>query len=255
MRTILIIARYTFVEIYKSRILLNVLFIGMGIMMISYMAFKLTYGEPARISLDFGLGTLAFSTTSIAIFMGVSLVQKELENCIIHMIISRPVGRIQFLVGKILGGWGILLANVSILSLITIGFFKILGGSLTSLLFWTVLFVFLEALIVMLTALLLSLITNNTISVICTIVIFILGHAINDSMNLPFIQENPTLFNTIKFYSYLFPDFSRLNIKSFVLHEQSLSMSFIGGTLFYAIFYSLALTLLLCHIFKRKDLD
>ena len=52
----LTIALYTFKEIWKSKILLNVFFVGMGLMVVTYVATEFTFGVPERVALDFGLG-------------------------------------------------------------------------------------------------------------------------------------------------------------------------------------------------------
>jgi len=66
----LIIAAYTFKELLKSKILLNVFFIGLGLMLVTYVATEFTYGVPERVALDFGLGMLSISSLAISLFLG-----------------------------------------------------------------------------------------------------------------------------------------------------------------------------------------
>ena len=91
------IAKYTFVEIYKGKILYNVLLIGIGLILLTYVASEFTYGVPSRVALDFGLGTLYLSSVGIALFLGATLISKELENRTVYMILSRPLKRSSFL--------------------------------------------------------------------------------------------------------------------------------------------------------------
>ena len=254
-KNIFTIAKYTFLELYKSKILINIVFLGLGIVLISYLASELTYGTPVKIALDFGLGALSLSTVGISIFMGANLIQKELETRTVYVIISKPIKRFYFILGKIVGISGILLVNTLILGSISISFFGLLGGEITAILFWTILFIYIESIIILLVALFFSMITNITMTVIYTLVIFILGHAIGNSINLPAIQNNPALLKFIQFYSYFFPDLSKFNIKDFVIYQQSLSGEFIRGGLLYGFVYCITLVLLLFFIFERKDLD
>ena len=112
LKKIYTIAYYTFSEIIKSRILINVAILGLGLMILTYVAFSFTYGEASRVALDFGLGMLSLSSVGIAIFIGVGLLSKEIENRTVYMIISRPVPRYCFILGKILGLMGILILNI-----------------------------------------------------------------------------------------------------------------------------------------------
>ncbi len=60
-------------------------------------------GEELRFLQDFGTGFIIAMTTLIAIFLGVSLVPPEIERRTILTILSKPVNRLEFLIGKFLG--------------------------------------------------------------------------------------------------------------------------------------------------------
>src|SRR4051812_6786124 len=98
-----IISYYTFKEILKSKILVNVFFVGLALMGITYVATEFTYGVPEKIAIDFGLGTLSFSSLGISLFLGVGLLSKEIESRTLYMVISRSVPRYAFILGKIAG--------------------------------------------------------------------------------------------------------------------------------------------------------
>ena len=86
---IFIIAKYTFFEVLKSRILLNVFFLGMALLFFSYTATEFTYGAATKVALDFGLGALSLSAVGIAIFIGVNIVNKEIESRTIYILLSQ----------------------------------------------------------------------------------------------------------------------------------------------------------------------
>ena len=108
-----IIAFYTFKEIFKSKILLNVFFAGLGLMVLTYVATEFTYGVPQRVSLDIGLGMLSISSLAISLFLGVGLLSKEIDSRTVYMVIARPVHRSSFIVGKLIGLMGIQALNVA----------------------------------------------------------------------------------------------------------------------------------------------
>jgi ABC-2 type transport system permease protein len=138
-----IVAKNTFIELYKSKILLNVLFLGAALLLVTFVAYQFTYGEPERIALDFGLSTLSLSSVGIALFLGVSLISKELESRTVYMVISRPVKRTEFILGKIIGFLSILVLNIMILALLTLSVFLFSGGSYDGLITWTIFLYFL----------------------------------------------------------------------------------------------------------------
>ena len=69
---VLIIAYYTFKEILKSKVLYGVFFIGLTIMISVFVASEFTYGAPARVAIDVGLGLLSLSSFYARTLSGVS---------------------------------------------------------------------------------------------------------------------------------------------------------------------------------------
>lgn len=252
---IFLIARYTFVEIYKSKIMLSIIILGAALLLVSYVASEFSFGVPARIALDFGFGSLTFSSIGMAIFVGVNLVSREIESRTVYMALSRPIRRYSFLLGKILGLAGILFVNIFVLTSLTLGFYFSLGGVFTELFLWMALFAFLESFLTMLLVIFFSLITNITMSVIYTIALYIAGHAISDLLALPFVKANPLLEKSILAYSWIFPNFGKINIKDYAIYNQTLDLHFLLGATAYACCYALMLLIISSAIFQKKNLD
>lgn len=255
LKKITIISRYTFLELYKSRILVNVVLLGIGLLAICFVAAEFTYGVPQKVALDFGLGMLSISGVGIAIFMGVNLLAKELEYRTVYMILSRPLRRIDFLIGRIFGMIGILFVNLLVLAVLTVSIYLLLGGTLDLLILWAILFSFLESVIILLFVVLASMITNTVLAVIAAISIEVLGHAVTDPSVLHFAYGNKIIIYTVKFYSFFFPDFSKLNLKDYVLYQQTISPNILFGGLAYGICYGIILLLISAYIFERRNLD
>ena len=51
------------------------------------------------------MGFIVIITMLMAIFLGVALVPPEIERRTIFTILSKPVDRLEFLIGKFLGHW------------------------------------------------------------------------------------------------------------------------------------------------------
>ncbi len=255
MKKIVIVAKYTFVEIYKSKVMVNIILLGILLVVACFVAAEFTYGVPQRVAIDFGLGSLSLASVGIALLMGVNLIAKEIESRTIYMSLSRPLSRFSFLVGKISGMAGILFVNVMVLGFFSLFIYLILGGAIDALMLWALLFAFMEALLVLLIVLLFSMFSNQVISVISTLSFFIIGHAISDALTNSFVTRNPALLKLIKIYSLFFPNFSKLNIKDFVLYKQSLPTNYLVGALSYSILYSIFIFALTLTIFNRKNLD
>jgi ABC-type transport system involved in multi-copper enzyme maturation permease subunit len=250
-----IIATYTFKEILKSKVLLNVFFIGVALMLVTYVATEFTYGVPERVALDFGLGMLSLSSLSISLFLGVSLLSKEIESRTVYMIISRPVPRFAFILGKLLGLMGIQLINILILGSLTLIVTFFLAGQLDTLAFWSLGFTFLESILLLLLVVLVSLFANNILSVLLSIVVLLLGHFIQDTKETTLVKESPILEVILDLYEFILPAFYKLNLKDFVIYNKSLNFSYLMQSMTYGVLYSAFLLLMIVSIFNRKNLD
>lgn len=253
--SLLIVAKYTFLELYKSRILINVVLLGICLLLISFVASEFTYGVPSRVALDFGLGCTSLSGIAIAIFMGSNLLVKEIESRTLYMILSRPISRFEFLSGRVLGLLLILLINIFILMSITLSLYFFLDGQFNSLLIWNFIYTYLEASIVLLVVLFFSMITNQVISIINTITVLICGHAISGIEKLSFVQDSLIFKPLIIMGKYTLPNFSKFNIKNFLIYEETLPSDFLFGGLLYGVLYFCMLLMASMFIFNRKSLD
>ncbi len=249
------IAYYTFRELFKSKILLNVFFFGLGLVVVTYVATEFTYGVPERVALDFGLGMLSLSSLAISLFLGVNLLSKEIESRTVYMVIARPVPRYAFIIGKLLGLLGIQVLNVLVLSALTLFSTALLGGELSSILFWTIGFILLESLLMLFSVVLISLLANSILSVLFAVVLLILGHAVKETQGLSFVENNPVLRASLDFYHFVLPAFHKLNLKDFVIYKKSLPLDYLLPNLAYGLTYSLGLLLLIVFLFQRKNLD
>jgi len=103
MKNILTIAKFTFIEVYRSKIMLGVVFLALGMLIMTMVASAFAYGAPDKVALDFAIGMMSVANLLIAIFLGVTLISKEIESRTLYMVLSRPISRFAFLLGKIFG--------------------------------------------------------------------------------------------------------------------------------------------------------
>lgn len=250
-----VIAGTTFKEIWKSKILLNVFFIGIALMVVTFVATEFTFGVPERVALDFGLGMLSLSSLGISLFLGASLLSKEIDSRTVYMVISRPVPRYAFILGKVLGLMGIQALNVVILSLMTIAATVFLGGEITSLVLWAIAFTLLESLMLLLLVVLISLLANVILSVLFSTALLLIGHAIRDTQEIGFVKSNELLVKLLELYHFILPAFYKLNLKSEVIYHSSLPISYLLKSGSYGILYSAFLLVMIVYFFNRKNLD
>jgi ABC-type transport system involved in multi-copper enzyme maturation permease subunit len=97
------IATNTVREAIRSKVLYTLLFFAVGLIGAGVLIATLSYIERERILQDLGLGAIRLFGVAIAVFLGVNLIHKEVDRRTIYTILSKPVSRGQFLLGKYLG--------------------------------------------------------------------------------------------------------------------------------------------------------
>src|SRR5260370_9974636 len=111
------IASNAFREAGRDRVLYNLIIFALLLIAGAIFLGALSAGQEAKIIVDLGLSSILLFGVFIAIFVGVGLVYKEIERRTLYAILSKPVGRGEFLLGKYLGLCLTLFVNVLIMGL------------------------------------------------------------------------------------------------------------------------------------------
>jgi ABC-2 type transport system permease protein len=249
------ISRYTFLDLLKSKIFYVTLLVGLATMIMTYVATEFTYGVPEKVALDFGIGMFSLSSLAISIFMGAGLLSQEIESRTLYMVISRPVPRWVFILGKLLGLISVLLINLVILSTITLLTSYFLGGKISGMSFIAIGFTLLESVLLLLIVVFFSLFSNPTLSTLISLVLLVSGHAVKETQSLSFVESRPLLKIFLELYHLLLPAFYKLNFKEFLVYHQMINTQFVISSLLYGLFFSIFFLFLIITIFNRKNLD
>jgi len=116
MRSIVAIALNTFREAIRSRILYIVLIFALLLMASSGIVSDLAISAHSRIVRDFGLACISFFGLAIAILVGIGLVYNEMDKKSIYTMVSKPIDRWQFLLGKYFGLLLTIYVNIAIMA-------------------------------------------------------------------------------------------------------------------------------------------
>jgi ABC-type transport system involved in multi-copper enzyme maturation permease subunit len=249
------VSKFTFLEVYRSKLMVGLFFLALGLLVVTFVASEFAYGASAKVALDVGLGIMSLSNTGIAIFIGSTLLSKEIEQRTLYMVLSRPISRISFLLGKLLGLSTVLLLNSILLGSLSIFLYVQQGGQFQELFIWALIFSFFESLIVLVFAVFFSLIANVTLSVICTFTIFVTGHALNETSRILFLKLSPLLKGILDVCYFFIPNLYKFNLKDFLLYQQNVDHQYLIMTQVYALLYLTAILAVVMLIFKNKNLD
>ncbi len=113
---VLVIATNTFREGIRKKMLIGMLLVALIAIGGSTFLEPIASGDPTKMMKDVCLTTMALFGVMMAVFMSGSVIPTEVENRIIHTIISKPLRRSEYLLGKYLGIQFIVLLNLGIIA-------------------------------------------------------------------------------------------------------------------------------------------
>lgn len=248
------IARNTFQETVRDRILYNLVLFVLLITAAAVFLGELTAGNEARVIVNLGLTTVLFFGAFIAVFVGVGLVSKEIEKRTVFAIFSKPVSRTEFLIGKYLGLCLTLLVNVSVMALgISLALLYGGGGDLIAGVSAAVTLIYFELIILTAVAILFSTFSSPILSALLTFLIFIIGHF---SAALKEIAESLGSAGAQMFFNalyYFLPNLSFFSVTTSAANGQTPSAFYIVSAAFYTLIYICVLLALSAFVFSRRN--
>lgn len=219
------IAVHTFKESVRERVLYNLVVFALLMFGAAILFGTISVGIERIILVNLGLSSISVFGLLMAIFIGIGLVSKEIERRTIYVILSKPVARAEFIVGKYLGLLLTLLVNTSIM---TAGFYLALlyqkrSLGLNDLLpLGAIYFILLQLAMVVGLAVLFSCISTPLLAAVYTFCIYVIGNFLGDVRWFGQESASPLLRGLTDLVYYLMPNFSNFNVIGQISHGQSI---------------------------------
>jgi len=187
-----------------------------------------------------------------AVFVGVSLVFKEIERKTVYTLLANPVRRWQFVVGKFGGLVAVVAMNLALMSSALFGILLLRGESPWALA-PAILLILVELAIITAFALLFSSLTNPILAALFTAGIYVVGHL---SWSLKLLREKmpDSLGRWLCDLFYLaLPNLDRLNVKAEVVRGGAVEPGVLALAVTYGLGYTVLVLALACLAFERKE--
>ncbi|HEY2498972.1 MAG TPA: ABC transporter permease subunit [Candidatus Angelobacter sp.] len=246
----------TFREAVRDRVLYNLILFVLLLVASAPLFGQISIDLERLILVNVGLSSISLFGVIIAIFVGIGLVSKEIEKKTLYTILSRPVRRWEFIVGKYCG---LLLTLVVNTALMTVGFYIALLVSAHHLhstdfhLLVAIYFIVLQFMMMIALTLLFSSFSSPIFSTIFAFALFVIGTFAEDLKNFAALSEGIVKWLTTV-ASYVVPNFASLNVITQAAHDQTVGRGLILHNTLYAILYSAAVTAGAVLIFERRNL-
>ncbi len=281
-----ILAKATFADAIRQKVLQIFLVVAIALIIMSIaFAQTLTFstqGSGGDLSLvkSFGLGMITIAGILIAVMNGVYMVPREIERKTIYTILSKPVNRWEFVVGKMLGAWltlgaAIGLMGIVFLAVITIKAIGMQGGaSATAIaaglqeattstvqifdvnMLYGIILAFLQCVMLSSIIIMFSTFLTPTVNFFMGVAVYIVGSLITIIETLKNSPELGRISQMLYEVVYaIIPNFDKFNVTNTLLHpgDAAVDITYVLLCIAYALFYSLIATLIAVIVFQNKE--
>ncbi|MFC1656744.1 ABC transporter permease [Patescibacteria group bacterium] len=252
MNTIITIAKNTFRETIRDKVLYVILAFAILIIVSTIFFGSISLDQDTKVIIDLGLAGIFLFGIIIAIFIGTNLVHKELDKRTVFLIFSKPIAKYQFILGKFFGIALTLLLVTGAMAIVFFILLKLKNTNIDLILVEAIAWGYLELLIIAAISIMFSSLTSPIASTIYTISLFIIGHASSSFLYLIANTDSAILANVFKVIHYVIPNFEKFNIRNSAVVGLGISGDQVMFTILYAITY-IVLALAIANFLLKKQ--
>jgi ABC-type transport system involved in multi-copper enzyme maturation permease subunit len=248
------IALNTFKEAARNKVFYLLIAFGIFFALSSQVFSLLTLGDKVKVLKDVGIASINFFSILIAVFTGIDLVYKEIDKKTIYNILSKPISRSTFIIGKFIGLSLTLLVALVSMALIFFLFLFFTTGELELRMFIYFILLFFELLIITAISLLFSSFSTPILSSIFTISLYLIGH-ISWTFNTfkHHLKAKPVENLLAHLIYYILPNLEKFNLKNQIVMKTEIGSHLILNPILYAVVYISAILVLSIIIFNKKE--
>lgn len=266
MRTIGLVAGAVFKESVRDRVPYSMVIFAVLLMSASFLISQLTAGQDLKIIKDLGLAALSIFGLIIAVFIGIGLVSKEVEKRSVYALLTKPVSRAQFIVGKYAGLVATLVVNLSVM---TVAYYLVLAymnmtASPMARAGWpapaadprllvAILLIVAELALVTAVALFFSTFSSPLLSALLTLGLWVTGHFNADLRHFESVLDITPIVWLARILYYLVPNLAPFDVKAEAVYGMPIGASHVAYTLLYAGVYVSAILVAAIAVFRRRD--
>lgn len=248
-----VIALNTFKEAVRDRILYLLLFFAAVSILFSRVLALLTVGDRTKIVKDVGLASISLFGALMAILIGTGLVYKEIEKRTIFTLISKPIRRHEFLLGKFFGLALTLFVMLLSMSVIFLALVFFQTWTIEWRMLAAIFFIFVELILLTAVAILFSCFSTPILSSLFALSFYLIGH-FSWSLETLIKKARPGAARTFLQVLYtILPDLENFSLKTEVVHGLPISASHMLYSTAYGIVYSAFILALAILIFRKRD--
>lgn len=249
------IALNTFKEIVRNKFLYLILFFAFVFIIFSVALWQLTLWDDNKVIVDFWLAMIEIFWLVWVLFVWSQLLFKEIEWKTIFLILSKPIKRYEFILGKFMWfSWTIFLI-VLLQSILFLLVLLLKDIEITTMISFSLLFTFFKLEILLSLVFFFSTFISNILTILVSMSIYFLSHSYSILLDMANRAQNQLAIYFTEWLQLLLPPFQALNIKDFIWNYSDYTYKFFLFNSFYSVIYLLIILYFTVLIFDKKKFE
>lgn len=253
MNAIFSIAKYTVVEQIRNRLYMVIVIFGLLLIGASMAFGAIAADQEIRVIFDLGLAAIEIFGLVAAVFGAVTLVLEEMQSKTIYLILTRPLPRHSYLIGRYLGLITAVGVTIVLMAALHVTLLLLKGWEATPVYIGILPLLWLKIAITTALALFWSLFSTSTAaSAVFTFFIWTLGHFGPELEHLAEKSGNTFTAGVFTVVGTLLPNFQSLNLRDFLDTPGINPDVWFNGAIHGVVYIAICLYLT-AFLFKRKE--
>ena len=240
-------------EAVRSKLLYTLLFFSLAMMLLGSVLSMLSYVERERMVQDFAFASIRLFSVAIAVFIGVGLIHKEVERRTVYTILSKPLSRAEFLIGKYTGLILIIWLQVAIMASFFAGVSLLMGAPLGFTHLAALALIAVEVAVVVALATLFSSFTTPLLASFFSCGLWFAGHLTRDLRDHGANSSSALVREGTAWMHRILPDLESFNLSIEASHQLPVAASDIWFPALYGAGYVAIILASAAMIFGRRD--
>jgi ABC-2 type transport system permease protein len=255
MSAIYTLARHTLRTYLQEKILLVVLVFGALLMVSSYVLSPLAVGAQIKIVVDVGLASVSIFTVVLIVLLGASSFHLEKERGILRSLLSKPISRVDFILGKYLGTLAVATIVIVLMAALHMLVLTLCGSKITSQMLWAEYVTILEAGMVTALLTLFSCFTSPVLGSFFTIACVVCGHFSADLLQFAGRFSGGAAHAVVTAFYYVLPNLGLLSLRSEAVHDLAIPPGMLLAVTMYTLAYVGVLLYVSTVIFRAREVS
>lgn len=247
------IAKNSYREIIRDKLLYGIFLMGMLVTASSFFAGSVSLEQNIRVTQNVAVAAIHLFSLFICVFVATNSMSKDLERRALYLLFPKPITRSSYVLGKYLGIILLLITSLAILG----GFFAVgaffLDKSLLPGLGIDLFYSFLEISFLTTLAILFASFTAPLNASLYTIALFIIGHSLGTMREIINHQGTALSQNLVAVCYYILPNLDKFDVRRAVLYNIYPEASAVLWSLEYWLIYSVIILFLAIKVMQKRE--